>query len=237
MGCRYDTPNVVEPGPLPKWEVTSSLKDLVTKSAVITSDVVASGVVITSDSAGSYYKEVLIAEFLPTDTTVIRISTAFYDSYGILPRGSVVAIRPKGLCFREYNGLPALGYEPAQGEERPGAIPTPYVCSTILNLQGQSVEIVPREVQIEQITESMVGLPVLLRSAYFQSPLGTIAGEKKLLQLGNTQTINLYTSPYCSFAGDAVPEGLIDIEAVVEMYRGDIQLKLISAQGITLLQK
>ncbi len=227
---------MVEPEPSARWEVTTTLRSLVRSDAVVTSDAVASGVVITSDSAGSYYKELLIAEFTPTDTTIIRVATSFYDIYGILPRGAVVAIRPKGLCFREHNGLPQLGYEPAIDGDPLGEIPTPLICASILHLQGERVDIKPRAVRIDEITAEMVGLPVVLRDVYFENSLGTLAGERWFAGVDTQKSITLYTSPYCSFSGDAVPSGLLQIEAVVEMYKDDVQLKLLSAEGVTLLQ-
>ncbi len=231
--CSYNDITGVELSTKEGLVVNCSLKELCAQQGRITEDLVASGVVLTSDSTGNFFREILVGEFTGSDTTIMRLPLYFYDTYSLFPRGAQIAISGSGLFMGVSNNLRTLGYTPLDGSSTPEAIPTPTLALEHIQNTGNKCSITPLSVTIDELSLGYVGRCVVLCDSYFTESLGSYSGEREIAQLGSQNTINLYTSSYCSFANDSVPYGLFTIEAIVECYNDEIQLKIVDEQCVT----
>ncbi len=216
------------------WIATHTIDELQPSLMPIADGVIVEGVVQSSDSAGNFYKEIIIAQSDTTAPSSLRLTFNFYELFSLYAVGQPLAIDLSGLVVGSQDGMLCAGYKSNDAWQTiPEPIPTPYIASEIIHKQGKRVDIDPIELTIEELRPSLVGRRVVLRDAYFTNQYGTYSGERELSQMNSPQTIYLYTSPYSIFAGDATPLGILQIEAIVAIYDDKIQLKINSPEDIT----
>ncbi len=194
----------------------------------ITDDVVFSGIVVSSDEAGNFYKTLVIED----ETGGIRLSidqSGLHTSYPLFRR---VFVKAKGLYIGDYHDLPTIGAgigTNSQGnpiiERIPSAVLGEYV------LKGKKNQPSPiREKTIAEVTLSDVNRLVRLKDVEF------IAGDTLKAMADNNfsanrtltdcldNTIDMRNSNYADFADAPVPSKHGTVDAVVGIYNGGLQL-------------
>lgn len=214
VSCNYNRFEPLADQPYEPWAINYELRNL--REGDIRDSRVVQGVVVTSDSTGNFYKEFLLQDL--HTSAVISIRVGLYDLYALYPVGAVVAVRLEGLSLRYVDNLLA--------------VPLPSslsMISTRLHHQRQTAPI--RLLTLDNLSDLArleAGTLVEIRGIYFpEAQGGTYAGEVVVRQVSSTAHCMLYTSPYASFAGEALPEGVVTIRAVVIYHNDRLQLKLL----------
>lgn len=183
----------------PAWQPTASLTQLV--EGPITKTILVEGVVTTSDSTGNFYKEILIQQ-----QDVFRISVAMYDLYALYPRGTTLAVRIEQgqVITRSKEGI--LTLTPAANFNGLGQI---------LHRQPHLLPLEIPTIGLDQLDQVAPGSTVRIEGARFVDG-GTwvqFSGDVLVEQRG--VTAKLTTSPYALFAHQKLPEGQVDLRAIV----------------------
>lgn len=218
-GCSYNDFCDIEPSVKP-WEVTTTFAALPLDSP-IAAGVVASGVVVSCDSCGSFYREIVVQDF--ANSAAIAIQLNFFDSYALWNISDIVAVDFGGLTISRVGGR--LVTSPV--------IASPAMAAAYIHYQNANLWPTPAVKTIEQLSAADIGLLVRINGIYFENRGFRFGGEVILKQYENDEAIILYTSPYASFARQIVPEGLGDIEAIVVTNKdGKLQLQISSLSNL-----
>ncbi len=230
--CDYNSfEDIVPPEPR-AWAVNTTIGALSPTTTPVQNNAIVSGVVISSDSAGNFYKELLIFDVNSTSQPTLRVLIDLYDTYGLYPVGEVVAVRLDGMSLEiSDTGLLTAGYISSDQTTLEAITTLPLVAATI-NLQGTSEPLAPVEVTIDELENISVGNFVRLSNIYFLEQSGVFRGERELRQVGAESGIELITSDYALFANDPVPYGLLSIDAIVLKNGSNIALKISSPESI-----
>ncbi len=196
----------------------------------IQDDWVISGVVVSSDEAGNFYRQLVIED----STGGIRLAlnaTGLFNDYPLFRR---VFVKVKGLYIGDYHDLPLLGAgigENSNGNKIVERIPAALIGDYVL--KGKKNEPSPiREKTVAEITTADVNRLVRVKDVEFvaSDTSKTLAetnqdANRDLTDcLGNT--IPVRTSRYSDFADAAVPAKHGTVDAVVSIYNGGLQLTL-----------
>lgn len=228
IACRYnrsgDSRVDIEP-----WMPTTTIADL-PLGRIFSSPTIVEGVAITSDSAGSFYRELIVEDFSSHNALTIKLG--FYDIYATLRPPMVVAVDLRGLSVVDSAGVRMAGFLEADGSV--SELGTPDMASRHLRFQGRYEVMRPQLRTIGQITRRDLGHLIRIDSAYFYDGGSNLfRGEQQLKELFSNNSIQLYTSTYASFAGDILPTGIFSISAVVVEFKDKLQLKISDPYSIT----
>lgn len=222
-GCGY---NSFDQTTLPEHDdlaVNGSIADIV--EGFQRRELVVGGVVTTSDSCGNFYKELFIQD--PTTGAVLCLKVGLYDIYALFPVGANVVVRLTGLRIEWVEGLFVVELPRNMG-----------VVASRMRLSREVARVEPLAVDIEQLKTVRAGRLVELDNLYFAGGgQGTYASRTELVQLPvdpvKPVTVDLYTSPYASFANSPLPGGVVTIRAIVLYNKGKVELKISDPSFIT----
>ena len=196
-GCGYNRFDPAADSPT-AWAPTASIASL-TEGRVARTEVV-EGTATTGDSAGNFYKEVLLEE----KGAVLRVSVGLYDLYALAPQGSTAAVR-----LDEGNWL-------VRGADGVLTATIPANFNGLkIHRQPYVLEWSVPVVTLDQISKIASGRTVRIVGCRFAAG-GTGAvysGEAAVEQ--DAASAKLTTSPYASFAQEKLPAGRFDLRAVV----------------------
>lgn len=229
-GCAFNDFEDVELTWGEPWKVNSEIRSgLSVTNKPLVDDIIVEGVVVTSDEAGNFYKEIILDDMNSDESGVLRLRFGYYDISSIYPRGEVFAVNLRGMVLWRDNGILTAGF-PIKGAHSGGRIPTPSIARKVIHPQGKSCEIQYSQTAISEIiekgVEESVGSLITLKNCYFTEQFGTYSGLRVIAQEGDENTISLYTSPYAMFSVKPVASGLFDISAIVTENQGKLQLKI-----------
>lgn len=191
--------------------------------------VVVGGRVTTSDSAGNFYKMIVIQQ----GDVSLAVLTGTYDTYSAYRPGERVVVRLDGLRLGLWDGMLAVGVpEP----NYPKGID--YISSDVVlrQMMFRSEEPMPEidtlEVTIPEVTEALAGRLVrVVDGSFTQGGRHTWSGEQTY-SIGYGRSVKVYTSPYATFADYVLPEGKVDLVGVVTTYRESVQIKVSSTDDV-----
>ncbi len=195
----------------------------------ITEDIIIRGVVISSDLAGNFFRQLVIQD----ETGGIEMRIEMTDLDNIYPPGRQVSVRCQGLWLGDYNGLIQLGGAVTGngGDRELERIPEPLVESTIIpGTYGNDVT--PKEKGINQLTFDDVSTLVQLNDVQFaNSELGQTYSDpsfstNRTLTDCNLNEIIVRTSSFATFAQEKLPEGNGTLVAVLGVFGSTLQLAL-----------
>lgn len=228
VACRYNRSSDPEID-IQQWTPTTTIADL-PLGRVFSAPTIVEGVVITSDSAGSFYRELIVEDF--SSHKALTIKLGFYDIYATLRPPMVVAVDLRGLSVVDSAGVRMAGFLEDNGAV--SELGTPAMASRHLRFQGRYEVMRPLVRTIGQITRRDLGHLIRIDSAYFYDGGSNLfRGEQQLKELFSSNSIQLYTSTYASFAGDILPAGIFSISAVVVEFKDKLQLKISDPYSIT----
>ncbi len=195
----------------------------------ITEDLTFSGIVISNDQAGNFFKQLVIAD----ETGGIELRVDMTDMFAVYPVGRKVYVKVKNLWLGDYNGLIQLGLGVDQASGDLLRIPEPFVSDIIIPATYGN-PVIPKVVTIDQLQLSDVSTLIKLEGVQFTSgDAGETYADLILQQSLNRdiqdcaqRTVILRSSGFARFAGDLTPEGNGSITAVLGVFGDDFQLTI-----------
>lgn len=200
--------------------ITATLSSLPV-GVVIEKDAVIEAVVVSSDSCGSFYRELILQERKGSFAVAMQLN--IYDIYALWRPQMVVAVNFKGLAMVTNNGRLEAGI---LGDGSVAALGSLAMARAHIHFQGFYEQPIALHRTIGDIDDSDVGKLVFLREIYFVNQGTAYLGNQPLRELGSESSITLATSPYASFANDIVATGVFDLYAIVIKDADDGPLRL-----------
>jgi len=189
----------------------------------ITDSIIISGRVISDDTEGNFFKQLIIQD--ETGGIEIRINQS--NLQAIYQRNRVVFVKCKGLSIGDYNNFIQLGFGD-DGNGGLGRIPENFVDQFIENGEIPANPVEPKEVLISKITPDMYGTLIKLVDVEFsRDDFQQIYSDTSNV---NPQTVNrtiedclggeilLRTSGHADFNGELTPFGNGTIVCVATVY-------------------
>lgn len=227
VGCGY---NRFEKVDVTYPEVSSNikignLKELVSLGPIWQPYVIC-GVVTTSDSAGNFYKQIIVQD----DSGSVEIRLGTYDIYSIYNRFDSVSVRLTNLSLGTYNGILQVGYGKTGSDYVDPIVSNGLIYNAITKLKGRN-EYIAREVTVDKLDKSMVGQLVIIKGRFERANINTFSGKQMLITASGRIALN--TSQYATFANTLLPSNEIRIRAIVILDGTQIQLKISGLTDIT----
>lgn len=192
--------------------------------------IVVGGRVTTSDSAGNIYKMVVIQQ----GETPLALLSGTYDTYSAWQPGTTVAIQLDGLRIGEWEGMLAVGAPEPNYTKGIDYIASEAVLQRIVTRTDPSF-IAPVDtlrVTTSEVTKTLAGRLVRVTGGYFQKGgSATWSGEQSYVATDGAR-LQVYTSPYATFANSLLPEGEVELVGIVTVYRDVVQLKISSTRDV-----
>lgn len=207
----YDNPGSlnVDPNITANTTITQLQAMATGPSVAITTDIVISGIVISSDAEGNFYKEIVIQD--GGRGLSVQIDKADLDAY--FPPGRRVFIKCKGLSVGYSNGNTELGFNDNGAIGRiPGSLMEQYILGGMWGLT-----VTPVVKNITAITATDANTLIRLDDAEFVSADANqtyaniqlqTSGQRYIEQCSSgSSQVQLYTSYYSTFAQALTPSG------------------------------
>ena len=189
----------------------------------IRGNIIISGIVVSSDQGGNYYKTLTIQD--ETGGIEIKINrTSLYNEYRV---GQKVFVKCQGLVIGDYGGMEQLGWIYNNGvgqilsnvlgnylfrDSLPGPEPAPIVITNHA-----------------QLAPNMVCRLVEFPDAEFATPGTVFASDSATTNQNlkiNGGTVIIRTSSFANFRRNLTPAGKGTVKGVLTVYRGTYQLML-----------
>lgn len=212
------------------------------KERVDGEDLIISGRVVSSDSTGNIFKNVVIQD----ETAAITVAINAYDLYKSYQYGQEVVVNCTGLQVGGYNGLMQMGSEGTYNGAPSMTFMTQENFDSHAELNGLSnpALVVPALRTLEQIKAYKADQDSLM---LYQSRLVKIdsvrfedAGKQfapastvdRYVQDKAGNRLNLRCSSYSSFKNDVIPAGYGCVTGILSYYGSDWQLMLNGLDGL-----
>ncbi len=199
----------------------------------ITTDMVFSGYVISSDEHGNFYTTLVLQDSPDNPTAGISIAVDKRDMYTEFPVGKKVYVKAKGLFVAKDHEVYKLGkaYTLTHGGVGIGRISPSQIPDILIPSCDAPVEIVPKDVDMTNFSENDINTLVRFTNVQFdQADLCStyayegVSGVNKTIVDCVGRDIILRNSGYADFAGQKIPAGNGTIVAVLSKYNSDFQL-------------
>ncbi len=202
----------------------------------IKDDMIFSGVVISSDEQGNFYKTLVLED----ETGGIRFTINSTGLFNKFPLNRRVFVKAKGLFIGDYRDLPTIGA--GKGTNNSGNAIIERIPDVLIEkylFKGKKNEPSPiREKTIAEITIADVNRLIRIKDVEFEAgALGLAMAESsadanRTLVDCTTNTMDIRTSRYSDFADAAVPDKHGTVDAVVGIYSGGMQLAISKYEDI-----
>lgn len=221
-------------------QTTVNIKDAATKTklwdklleqGVPDSAIIIEGTVISSDSAGNFYKVVTIQ-----DTTAgIDLKVAdknLYLVYGFKP-GQKIRVRLNDLALSNYKGMYQIGIPQTDYNDNGTQLTVAGVpinnMSKVAQLLGNRGAEEPIKINMKTVTKNLVQRLVTVDSVQFiQSGITFVrnheATNRTLIDQEWNRTLIVRTNAHAQFANDTLPSGMGSITGVLGIYNQTLQL-------------
>lgn len=234
--CGYDRFGPLPPAPAEDIQPNTTLAELARlyKSGRIDlpDGMIASGTVTTSDSAGNFYKMIVVQQ----GAASLALLTGLYDTYAAYRPGQQVALKLDGLRLGLKEGMLCAG-APDGTSKGTDYIASEVLLRHILIRNSPDTENRPNPVDtlvltIPGIKPEMAGRLVRITGgAFTQGGKQTWSGEKIYSEKRGV-SVTVYTSDYATFANDMLPQGPVSLTGVVTLYRDKVQIKISSTDDV-----
>jgi hypothetical protein len=193
----------------------------------ITNEIIISGIVVSDDEAGNFFKQLVIQD----ETGGIEMRIEMSDLHSRYPVGRKVYVKAKGLWLGDYNGLPQLGAGWDQNESSLIRIPESLVDRFIIPATFDHV-VTPEVLTVDQLATEDVNTLVRFENVQF---VAADAGEpwaNAALQIAVNREIEdcarrrliVRTSGFAEFAGQPTPEGGGSLTGILTVFGSDFQV-------------
>ena len=218
----------------PNLPVNSSIAELKTLHTIgqheeIMDDIIISGIVVSDDEAGNFFKQLVIQD----ETGGIELRIEMTDLHSRYPVGRKVYVKAKGLWLGDYNGLPQLGAGWDQTEASLIRIPESLVDRFIVPATYGHI-VTPEILTIDQLTTNDVNTLVRFENVQFVSADAGETWANAILKLAVNREIEdcprrriiVRSSGHAEFAGDPTPGGGGSITGILAIFGDDYQLTI-----------
>jgi hypothetical protein len=245
----FDQPEIV----VPKFDgqSNSTIVDLKAKHTsgefeTITEDLIIEGYVVSDDTEGNFYKQIIIQDSREGATGGIEVKINDKGLSSTMKPGQKVFIKVKGLVLGDYNGLIQLGGGTFKDDKYTNlAGIDPALVKDHIFLDGMPVDLQPKEVSLEELQDndlynSLVSTLVKVTAAQFsdsdlnktyaedgKSQNRTLVGPK-----GNTLIVR--NSGYSNFWDTTLPGGSGTIVGVLSKFGSDKQMVIRSLDDVVM---
>ena len=192
------------------------------------------GTVISTDQFGNFYKKIVIED--TSGGIEIEINdTYMFTNY---PVGQKLMIKLNGLVLGEYKGILELGkdYNLANGIIRL----EPDDENIFLLKKCEVSELKPKVITIDKINDDMLNTLVKIENVQFtkadsgQTWADSDPKINRHLIDQNSDTLQVRTSKYASFAADTLPNGSGTIVGVLGKHDSDYQLYIRNLDDVSM---
>ncbi|MCD4792618.1 MAG: DUF5689 domain-containing protein [Bacteroidales bacterium] len=200
----------------------SELKEMFSSTEIIDTNIIIKGTVISDDSHGNFYEELVIQD----STGGIEIQIDKSDLFKSYPVGQMVYIKCKGLVISEYKGVKQLTYMTNGSSDKfPESAVDQYLFKS-----GEGLPIVPKTVEIADLSDEHINTLIKLEGVEFiENDIDTTFADpgddaSRTITDFAENTLIVRTSEYADFAYDNIPDGNGYIIAVYAVYNDDKQI-------------
>ena len=200
----------------------------------ITDDVTFAGLVVSDDTEGNFFKQLVIQDA----TGGIEMRIEMSDLHNVYPVGRKVYVKAKGLWLGDYNGLIQLGAGEGvndDGDPELLRIPESLIAQYIVPATyGNAVT--PKTLTIDQLSLSDVSTFVRFENVQFisadagQPYADTVSdppvADNREIEDCEMNRVIVRTSGFASFAGELTPTDGGSLEGVLSVFGNVYQLTL-----------
>lgn len=210
-------------------------------------DLVIGGYVSANDKSGNFYNTFIIED----PTGAIEVKAGLYELHTAFPMGRYVAIKCKGLCVSDYNGVLQLGLPPEAGSNYTKYFDSRHILNLYVFYSDRYKAVEPTEIGVAGLHEKMCGRLVTIDGLRFVSDEaegedarpetrsgqatwatpysgpGTtpVTGYRAFADAADNR-IAVVTSGYADFAGEAVPFGEVSLTGILMYGKTDTGRKM-----------
>ena len=195
----------------------------------ITEDLVIEAIVISSDLAGNFFRQLVIQD--ETGGIEIRIDMTNLDN--VFPPGRKVFVKLQGLFLGDFNGLIQLGAAVVEEDGFLELARIPEVLVEDFILRGTfGHEVEPRVLTIDELTADDASTLIQLEGVQFidadagqtyADAVNNIAINRTVENCDKDQVL-VRTSGYAAFAKDTIPDGNGILVGVLGVFGSDLQM-------------
>jgi len=208
----------------------------------ITEDKIIEAVVVSSDVAGNFYKNLMLVEAKKdAPYAAIEVKVNVEDLAAIYPVGQKVMVNCKGLIVNDNYGFANLGgntYE-KDGKTKLGGIAEDVYATTIVKV-GEPTSVEPKTVKISEVTNDMLSGLIKIEGVQFNEADktktfgadGSYASRTIIDAEGNT--IIMKTSGYAKFVEEQLPTGNGSIIGVLNIYRDAYEITIRNTDDVVM---
>lgn len=193
------------------------------------------GVVVSSDSCGNFYKELVIQDA----TGGISVRADAGKLYTLYPQGTTVIVRCNNLTLGSYGGRIELGVGSADPDYETGRIPSEQLPLTVVRSRTQLPVPEPAEVALANLQTLHIGTSVrlspILKAVDAVLPGTTWAGNRIFRAAPYTagaDSILIRTAEKATFANERLPAGPVRLSGIVSWWNGAYQLIIVRPDKI-----
>jgi len=205
-------------------------------------DFIVKGRVVSSDSTGNIFKNVVIQD----NSGAITIAVNEYDLYKKYQYGQEVVVNCTGLQIGGYNGLMQLG---AQGEYNGNPSMT-FMTADDFAAHAEAdglpapAKVTPAIFTIEQLAEALndpakkreyMSRLVTIENVSFETPgqkFAPTTSTDRYVKNADGKKLNVRCSSYSSFKDEVIPSGSGSVTGILSFYGSNWQLQLNDLKGL-----
>lgn len=206
------------------------------------SDMIVKGRVVSSDSTGNIFKNIVIDD----GTAALTVAINAYDLYQSYQYGQEIVVNVTGLQIGGYNGLMQLGSESSYN----GQPSMTFMDKTVFDSHAEpnglsnSDKVVPEVFTIPQLiaikgdskqlclTQSKLVKVEDVRFVDAGQAFAPTSTTDRYVEDKDGNRLNVRCSSYSSFKNDIIPAGYGSVTAILSYYGTDWQLMLIDLDGL-----
>jgi len=227
-GCGYNDFDAVvpsaDPASLPCMTIATLRQRCVAGAfAPQGTGIVLSGYVTTSDSAGNFFRSF----FIEDNTGAAEIMAGRYDLYGVYPPGGRVSVRLDGLVAVVDEGVLKIGLG-SEASSRPAYMDSRVVLDRHVSRWTERIVPEPTAVSPGALSDERTGCLVRVAGLRLDagrdttwavpaalSPEGVPRSASLKFRTIRGDLIDVFTSPYASFAACAVPRASVTLTGIL----------------------
>lgn len=209
--------------------VISNFKQEESEILYFDSDYTISGIVVSSDESGNFYKTLVLQDKAINPEVALEVKIdlrAYYSRYNL---GRKVYVNLNGLSITQVKGKFILGYLSGNNVKE---IPEPLINSHLIRTD-ETMVIQPNTIRFEDVSTDKTNTYVFLEDLQvsrrdlgksFSSEIyDQYNGERIIQQCDNGVSGKLLTSEYADFSAYTIPEGSFSMKAILtrDTYSGE----------------
>ena len=182
-------------------------------------EVIIAGVVTANDLSGNFYRSFIIEDA----TGAIEIRAGLYDLKNLFPEGRYVAVKADGLWVSDYNGVLQIGMKPSGGYHQADYFENRVVMDRYVVRGDMKGRLEPITTTVDRLSDDMCGRLVRIEDLTLMpgepetwaSADEVTSYSSRIFLDGDGTEFVVSTSKYASFAGSAIPSGILSLTGIL----------------------